>query len=56
MDALNTTELLKVARDKSVEGRETLAKVVSDLFIDDSSVLKRTRTHADARYIASIGA
>lgn len=45
MDALNTTELLKVARDKSVEGRETLAKVVSDLFTDDSSVLsERERT------------
>ena len=42
---MDANELLKIARDKSVEGRETLGKVVSDLFADGHTVLSdRERT------------
>jgi len=42
---MDANELLKIARDKSVEGRKTLGKVVSDLFADGHTVLSdRERT------------
>ena len=36
---MHTEELLKVARDKSVEGRERMAQLVSGLFLEKNSML-----------------
>ena len=36
---METTELLQIARDKSIEGRERLAQVVSDIFTEEGRVL-----------------
>jgi len=36
---LDTTELLKISRDKSVEGREKLAKSVTSLFMENDGVM-----------------
>ena len=36
---MDVDELLKIARDKSIEGRERLATVVSDLFLDENKIL-----------------
>ncbi len=42
---MDASELLKIARNKSVEGREHLANVVSDLFLDESKVLSDKERH-----------
>ena len=39
MDDKELTELLSLARDKSVSGRQTLMAAVSDLFCDNQTVL-----------------
>lgn len=36
---MDTTELLKISRDKSVEGREKLAKSVTSLFMENDGVM-----------------
>jgi uncharacterized protein (DUF2336 family) len=42
---MDADELLKIARDKSIEGRERLANVVSDLFLDEGTLLSDKERH-----------
>ncbi len=51
---MDADELLKIARDKSVEGRQRLANVVADLFLDDGKILsdqERQLSHDILRHL-----